>query len=126
MDLYHPAILAAMSLEEPQPIGPAIDEALLNLLPPDLLEQYKAEKARHSEEMKEIAKALRKAQRFIRDRFYGALQGKKMEELDIEYTERTQGEMDRHARFLAELKETILDHLHPDRHDARETDTAED
>jgi hypothetical protein len=101
--------------DELHPIGESVDEALLRILRPDLLDQYREEKERHREELRAIERARRRALQMIR-RLFGGLRERKQTELEQEYAERVQGEDDRHARFLAELRETIRGHR--DRDDA--------
>jgi hypothetical protein len=98
-----------MPEDEPHPIGESVEEALLHLLRPDLLDQYRAEKKRHREELRTIERARRRALQMIR-RLFGGLRERKQTELEQEYAERVQGEDDRHARFLDELRETIRAH----------------
>lgn len=101
-----------MDEQQPEPIGQTIEEALLTILRPDLLELYKQEKQRHREERKAIEQACKRARAMLK-RLFGKLREEKETELEAEYLERLQGEDDRHARFLQELRETIRDHLTP-------------
>ena len=95
------------------PIGESVVEALLRIMRPDLLEQYRQEKERHREELRAIEQALERAQQMIR-RLFGGLRERKEAELKQEHTERVQGEADRHAKWMAELREAIRDHLSTD------------
>jgi hypothetical protein len=103
-----------MHENDPVPIGEPVEEALLRILRPDLLEQYQREKERHRDEQKAIETAKKRARQMIR-RLFGPLRERKEEELEAEYLERVQGEDDRHARWMAELRETIRDHAQPER-----------
>ncbi len=98
-----------MSEKGPQPIGQAVEEALLRIMRPDLLEQYQREKERHREELKAVETARKRARQLIR-RLFGKLREQRQEDLEAEYLERVQGEADRHAAWMAELRETIRDY----------------
>lgn len=98
-----------MSENDPTRLSQSIEEALVRILRPDLLEQYRQEKKRHRQELQAIELARRKARQMIR-RFFGSLREQKADELEQEYTERVQAEVDRHAKWLTELRETIRDH----------------
>jgi hypothetical protein len=91
----------------------SIEEALVRIVRPELLEQYRQEKERHREELGAIERARTRARQMIR-RFFGSLREQKTAELEREYTERVQAEVDRHAKWLAELRETIRDHWRAD------------
>jgi hypothetical protein len=104
----------AVRVEEPQPIAEPIEQALVKILRPDLLDGYLAEKERHREEMKAIETARKRARAWLK-RLFGPVRARKEEELEAEHLERVQGEDDRHARFMEELRETIRDHVNPDR-----------
>ena len=93
--------------DELRPIGESVEEALLRILRPDLLDQYRKEKERHREELRAIEQARKRARQMIR-RLFGGLRERKETELEQEYLERVQGEDDRHARFMEELRETHL------------------
>jgi hypothetical protein len=99
---------------DPVPVGEPVEEALLRILRPDLLTQYQREKERHREEKRAIDTARKRARHMIR-RLFGPLRERKEAELEAEYLERVQGEDDRHAKWMAELRETIRDHHEPDR-----------
>jgi len=101
---------------QPEPISESLEEALLNILRPDLVEQYKAEKERHKNEKVAIEQALKRARQWLK-RLFGPVLEQRTAELEAEHLERVQGEEDRHAAWLAELRETIRDHLHPDRNE---------
>src|SRR4051794_34972559 len=92
-----------------EPVSEAIDQALLKILRPDLLEQYQKEKLRHREELRAIDVAMKRARQLLK-RLFGPVRERKEAELEAEYLERTQGEVDRHTAWLAELKETVRDH----------------
>lgn len=94
---------------DPLPLSQSIEEALLRIVRPDLLEQYRRENERHREELRAIESARKRARQMIR-RLFGSLREQKTVELEQEYTERVQTEADRHAKWLAELRETIRDH----------------
>ena len=94
---------------DPQHIAQPIEEALLRLMRPDLLQIYQQEKDRHREELQAIETARKRAQNMIR-RLFGKLREQKEAELEQEYLERIQGESDRHDQFMRELRETIRDH----------------
>lgn len=96
--------------EPPVPISQPVEEALLRILRPDLLAQYNGEKERHREELRQIEQACQRARAWIWQTFRGPLREQKREELEQEYVERVQGEEDRHANWLAELRATIRDH----------------
>ncbi len=98
-----------MPEDELHPVGESVEEALLRLLRPDLLDQYRKEKVRHREELRAIDQARKRARQMIR-RLFGGLRERKEMELEQEHLERVQGEDDRHARFMEELRETIRDH----------------
>src|SRR4051812_21677375 len=98
-----------MPEEDPVPISEPIEEALLRLVQPSLLEQYQAEKDRHREELRSIEVARKRARAWLK-RLFGPVLQRREAELEAEYLERTQGEADRHAHFLAELRETIRDY----------------
>ncbi|MHB1422852.1 MAG: hypothetical protein ACYC3I_06600 [Gemmataceae bacterium] len=94
---------------DPVLLSQSIEEALVRIVRPDLLEQYRREKERHREELRAIESARKRARQMIR-RFFGSLREQKAAELEQEYTERVQAEADRHAKWLAGLRETIRDH----------------
>lgn len=94
---------------DPLPLCQSIEEALLRIVRPDLLEQYRRENERHREELRAIESARKRARQMIR-RFFGSLREQKADELEQEYTERVQAEVDRHAKWLTALGETIRDH----------------
>jgi hypothetical protein len=96
-----------------------IEAALLKIMRPDLLEQYSKEKERHRQELKDIEQAMKRARQLLK-RLFGKLKEQKETELEAEHLERVQGEVDRHARFMLELKETIKDEADPKRHDEPE------
>jgi hypothetical protein len=98
-----------MSDNDPVLLSQSIEEALVRIVRPDLLEQYRREKERHREELRAIELALKRAKRMLRH-FFGSLREQKADQLEQEYTERVQAEVDRHAKWLAELRETIRDH----------------
>ena len=52
----------------------------------------------------------RKARRWLWHCFRPPLRDQKAAELEQEYVERMQGEDDKHARFMEELRAMILDH----------------
>jgi hypothetical protein len=95
--------------DEPVHIGQPVEEALLHIMRPDLLTEYQNEKQRHREELTAIETARKRARQWLR-RLFGPLRERKEQELEDEYVERVQGEDDRHARFMDELRETIRDH----------------
>ncbi|MCI0461140.1 MAG: hypothetical protein L0Z62_29690, partial [Gemmataceae bacterium] len=98
-----------MPENDPARLSQPIEEALVRIIRPDLLEQYQREKERHREELRAIELARKKARQMIR-RFFGNLRERKADELEQEYTGRVQAEADRHAKWLAELRETIRDY----------------
>jgi hypothetical protein len=98
-----------MPENDPVRLSQSIEDALVRIIRPDLLEQYQQEKERHREELRAIELARKRAWQMIR-RFFGNLRERKADELEQEYTERVQAEADRHAKWLAELRETIRDH----------------
>ncbi len=98
-----------MSDNDPVLLSHSIEEALVRIVRPELLEQYRREKERHREELRAIEQARKRARQLIR-RFFGSLREQKTAELEQEYTERLKTEVDRHAKWLAELRETIRDH----------------
>jgi hypothetical protein len=98
-----------MPENDPARLSQSIDEALVQIIRPDLLEQYQREKERHRQELRATELARKKARQMIR-RFFGNLREQKAGELEQEYTERMQAEADRHAKWLDELRETIRDH----------------
>src|ERR1051325_160731 len=95
--------------DDTPPVSEAIEEALVKIIRPDLLDLYIKEKARHREELKAIEAARKRARQMIK-RLFGKLRQQKEQELELEYLERVQGEADRHSRFLDELRETIRDY----------------
>jgi len=99
-----------MPEEGPVPIGEPIEQALLRLLRPDLLQLFRDERERHKQEKQQIETARKRAQALLWRCFRSPLREKKEAELERKYVERVQGEVDRHNRFLQELRETIRDH----------------
>jgi hypothetical protein len=101
---------------EPVPLSEPLQEAMLRIMRPDLLEAYQTEQIRHREELQAIETAMKRARQSIK-RLFGKVRMKSETELEAEHLERTQGEIDRHADILHELRESIRDHVKPDRHD---------
>lgn len=97
--------------DEPQPIGEAIEPAILKMQRPDLLDSYLKEKERHREELKAIEEARKKTRAWIWQCFRRPLREQKCAELEAKHLERVRGEEDRHARFMNELRKSIRDHL---------------
>src|SRR3954447_19493166 len=103
--------------DDPTPSGEPIEEDLVKILPPDLLPSFLEEKARHREELKSIERTVKMARARVKKWFYGPVLEKKQEEVEVEYQQRRQAEMDQHTAWLAELKETIQGHVTPPERD---------
>ncbi len=94
----------------PEPIGEPIDEAMLLLMRPDLLEQYRSEKLRHRQAKREIERARQRTHNWIWKCFCSPLKEQKYAEVEAENLERLRQEDGRYARFLEELRDEIRTH----------------
>jgi hypothetical protein len=95
------------SVDEPEPIGQSVEEAFVKLIRPELLDAYRNEKDRHRKALKAIEDTRKRTRAWIWRCFRSPIREKKYEALETEHAERLRAEEERHANFIADLKEKI-------------------